>query len=201
MATTAALESAEADPVVVGGAVKAARLTAGLTMTQLAKGAGVTQPFISQVESGKITPSISTLYRLAQVLAIAPSALLPAPALDGVTVVRAGGGHTIAQSERPNSPIGKILTGGGSHLEVIEYLVPAGLADDTTFSHPGEEVVRVLEGKAFFELEGHKSMILQPGDSVHFDALKSHRTTPYGPNAVRFLIIAAHPHRTTELSE
>lgn len=196
MVTTAALENTDADPIIVGGAVKVARLNAGLTMTELAKGAGVTQPFISQVESGKITPSISTLYRLAQVLGIAPSALLPAPALDGVKVVRAGGGHAIKQSERPNSPTGKILTGGGGHLEVIDYTVPAGQQDDTTFSHPGEEVVRILEGKAFFELEGHKSLILQAGDSVHFDALKSHRTTPYGPNAVRFLIIAAHPHRT-----
>src|ERR1700749_3326711 len=115
MATTAALESSAADPAVVGAAVKLARITAGLTMTELAKGAGVTQPFISQVESGKITPSISTLYRLAQVLGIAPSALLPGPALDGVTVVRAGNGPAIAQSERPNSPIGKILTAGGSY--------------------------------------------------------------------------------------
>src|ERR1700709_1173392 len=105
MATTAAVESAVTDPAAVGGAVEGARLTAGLTMTELARGAGVTQPFISQVESGKITPSISTLYRLPRGLGIAPSALLPAPAFDGVTVVRAGGGHTIAQSERPHSPV------------------------------------------------------------------------------------------------
>ena len=40
----------------------------------------LSQPFVSAVERGMSTPSIATLYRMAEVLETEPSALLPSSA-------------------------------------------------------------------------------------------------------------------------
>ena len=61
----------------VGQAIHSARTQARLSMRELAEQSGVSQPFISAVERGLSTPSISTLYRLAEVLDTEPAALLP----------------------------------------------------------------------------------------------------------------------------
>ena len=182
------------DPALVGAALKSARTAAGLTMTALAQRAGVTQPFISQVEGGSISPSLATLYGLAQALDVPPTALLPASP-GGVTVVRAGEGVTIAQSDVPASPVARMLTGGGRHLEVSEFEVPVGLSDDTPFAHPGEELVYVLAGQLRLTLEDDEPIELSAGDSVHFDATRTHRAVATGAVTTRYLLVAAHPHR------
>lgn len=47
-----------------------ARLAAGLTQKQLAERMATTQSAISRLESGAQTPTLDTLYRLAQVLSV-----------------------------------------------------------------------------------------------------------------------------------
>ena len=63
----------------VGQAIRRARTASGLSMRAMALACGVSQPFLSAVERGLSTPSIATLYRLADVLDVAPADLLPAP--------------------------------------------------------------------------------------------------------------------------
>lgn len=57
--------------------LKAWRDHRGLTMQELAKAAGVSRPYISQIESGRRTGTLATLTRLAQALDIQVQALAP----------------------------------------------------------------------------------------------------------------------------
>lgn len=52
----------------LGNAVRQRRLALGLTQTELAERAGLTQPALSRLESGGPTPTIGVLDRLAQAL-------------------------------------------------------------------------------------------------------------------------------------
>ncbi len=164
-------------------------------MAVLAAHAGVTQPYISQVEAGTVTPSLATLYGLAQALGVAPTALLPSStAAQQITLTRHDGGTMILQSEAAASPVARMLSGGGGHLDAYEYRVPAGMADDTSFAHPGEELIYVLAGRVSFTLEPDDAVDLFAGDSVHFDATRPHRVIAADTGAIRFLLVAAHPH-------
>jgi transcriptional regulator with XRE-family HTH domain len=60
----------------VARVLKARRLAADLSMTRLAKLAGMSQQMISFVERGTRTPTVATLYRVAQALKTDPASLL-----------------------------------------------------------------------------------------------------------------------------
>ena len=59
-------------------------------MRDVAGKAGVSQPFLSDLENGRAMPSITTLYRLADTFDLTPQDLLPSLQGDDVVVVRAG---------------------------------------------------------------------------------------------------------------
>jgi transcriptional regulator with XRE-family HTH domain len=59
-----------------GRELRAARTKAGLTQERLAHESGVHPTYISQVERGLLSPTVTKLGAMAQALKIAPSALL-----------------------------------------------------------------------------------------------------------------------------
>lgn len=59
-----------------GAAVRAHRETAGLSQEGLALEAGVDRSFVSQIERGVRQPSLTTIWKLAAALGVAPSNLL-----------------------------------------------------------------------------------------------------------------------------
>lgn len=54
----------------LGSRLKTVRLKAGLTLRELARRAGVSPSFVSQIENGKSQPSVATLYEFAQLLGV-----------------------------------------------------------------------------------------------------------------------------------
>ena len=73
-------------------------------------------------------------------------------------------------------------------------VAPAGEADTTPFAHPGEELLYVLAGRLEVRLEDDPPIVLDVGDSLHFDAMRSHVFTARGTPGARYLLVAAHPH-------
>ena len=66
----------------LGSRLKDLRLKAGLTLRELARKAGVSPSFVSQIENGKSQPSVATLYSLAQLLEVSIDELFAADELD-----------------------------------------------------------------------------------------------------------------------
>src|SRR4051794_7621239 len=69
-------ERTEADLPALGSNVRNLRKQRGLTLQQVADGAGLSKGFVSQVESGTATPSIASLKKIADVLGTPLAALL-----------------------------------------------------------------------------------------------------------------------------
>ena len=59
----------------VGGRLREARHTRGLTLDDVAAAAGFTKSFVSAVERGETSPSIGSLYAICEVLGVTMSAL------------------------------------------------------------------------------------------------------------------------------
>lgn len=178
----------------VGATVKSLREKCGLSMRELARRSGVSQPFLSQIERGLSAPSMVTTYRLADALGVLPGALLPAPSTSRVTLVRAGGGRQIPVANRADAAVGLALVmQPGNPLEVLEYRIEPDQHIGEWFELPGDLAVYLIGGSLDVELSGHPTVRLQPGDLLSHPADIPHRWLLVDNQPAHALLAIAHP--------
>ena len=135
----------------LGRAIREARSERKLSMRALATTAEISQPFLSQIESGQTMPSLITLYRIANALDMSPSALLPAdPDPEVVHVSRAAEARWVPVSEAPDTAHTRVIHAGVTSLQ--EYLVRPGERVGDWFESDGEVVHYVIEGSLALEI-------------------------------------------------
>jgi transcriptional regulator with XRE-family HTH domain len=178
----------------VGQAIRRARDAAGLSMRALARMAEMSQPFLSQVEKGAASPSLSSLYRLAHALGLPPSELMPpVSAPRGVTVLRRGEGRELPVSDARDAASGRLLSAGSGHvLEVVEYRVAPGADLGGWFESDGEMTVYVIDGEIEVVLEHEGSWRLGAGEAISHPSDIRHRWSVVGDEAARVLLAVAH---------
>jgi len=175
----------------IGGRVRRFRTRAGISGVKLAAAAGVSQPFLSQLESGRTSVAIATLYRLAGALGVHPSDLLPAPAPSRIEVVRSAETRRIALSEHMRTATARAIFRGSNRIsELYDYKIePEDYVGDW-FSSEGEHALYVLEGTLRLEFEGRPEILLEEGDSVFYNSRIPHRWHS-GQQARIILVVAA----------
>jgi len=82
----------------IAAALRRERARAGLSLTEVARRAGIAKSTLSQLESGSGNPSIETLWALCVALGIQFSSLLDPPRPQ-VRVIRAGQGSVLASAQ------------------------------------------------------------------------------------------------------
>lgn len=187
----------DTDPLrsAVGVSIKRARSAAGMSMRDFAARCGLSQPFVSAVERGLSTPSIATLYRMAEVLGTEPSALLPSRRDGGVEVIRAGEGDLVPSSDRDGSAVGRVLLADPQrHLEIYEYVVGTDEDLDVWYEHPGDVVLHLIEGALRVEFAGMPAVELGAGDCLVHPGPVPHRWSVVGEEPIRlFLVVSRLP--------
>ena len=192
----------EADSL--GARLRAIRLERGLGLRELARRLDVSPSAISQIETGKIQPSVRTLYALAaefgvsmnEVLfdeplarvenAAAPeapqSAAVSAPRL---AVQRADGRPTITLNSGVRWE--RLMVWADDDVEFLETTYEPGGAsspDDRLMRHSGHEFGLVLSG-VLRVVVGFDEFVLNPGDSITFPSSTPHRLVNDGTETVR----------------
>ena len=104
----------------IAAALRLERERVGLSLTEVARRAGIAKSTLSQLESGTGNPSVETLWALGVALGVPISQLVEPPAPQ-VRVVRAGEGPRI-RSEHA-AFIGTLLAAGSPHSRRDIYLV------------------------------------------------------------------------------
>jgi transcriptional regulator with XRE-family HTH domain/mannose-6-phosphate isomerase-like protein (cupin superfamily) len=183
----------------LGEAIRAQRHLLGLTLVDVATRAGLSHPFLSQLERGLARPSMrsltaiaSTLGTSAQALMAAaelpagPAAELPAgPAAEPVSVIRHG------PDARPpvDSPGGTVrsLVRGERAMLPVEY-TGAPSEFDEYISHDGEEFVYVVRGVIEVDIEGELH-VAAAGDSVYYAGGLRHRWRSIGDTEVQLVVV------------
>jgi len=167
----------------VGAQVRALRNALGMKLSGLAAAAGLSPGMLSKVENGQTSPSLATLQSLAQALNMPLASFFTRfDAKSEATFVKAGQGLTI---ERRGSAKGHRyqLLGHGLRPEVAvePYLITLDANSDAypIFQHDGIEFLYMLGGEVLYA-HGDRSYLMQPGDSLYFDA-----GIPHGPLDLR----------------
>lgn len=183
----------------LGQALKAVRVKAGLTMARLAQLADISQPHLSQMENGKVSPSISTLYRLANALQVSPQELLPSTPVSELVVIRAGETEATPISDQPGAALARVLLGSpGRNLQVQEILVKEQDTLGDWFDHEGEEFLYVLEGSVTIELRDHAPQQISVGDSAWYPSDIPHRWVA-AQHPVRVLAVSSIAERNVKV--
>ena len=176
-----------------GAPLRSARQQRGETLEAIATRAGLSAAFLSRLERGEASTSISSLARLASALDVpldrlfAPAA--PAPARAG-HVLRRGRDESGFENDAYRY---KPLAGGLPHqaTSVFELHYPPGRGEELGYyDHEGEEVLYVLEGRIDFMLAGRR-LRLEAGDCLQFDARQPHYACNPGKLPARLLMIVA----------
>jgi transcriptional regulator with XRE-family HTH domain len=152
---------------------------AGLSLTELAKRAGIAKSTLSQLESGVGNPSLETLWALAQALGI-PLSRLVDPPRQGIQVIRAGEGM-IMHAERAAYDAAMLSScPPGARRDIYRVIGQPGAPHLAHPHMPGtmEHLIvgsgRVLAGPEGEAVElGSGDYLRYPGDVPHiFDALE-----------------------------
>ena len=175
----------------IGAAIRSARLAAGLSMTALAEQCGVSQPYLSQLEHGKGSPSINTLYKIANALGVSPQDLLP-DETDDVVVIRRDSRPATPIEDRADAALARVLHGAPEALlQVQEVTVNPDQYLGGFFDHEGEEMLYVLDGAVSVEIGTRPPTELEVGDAVWYAATLPHRWTRVGDRPARMLVVSA----------
>lgn len=170
----------------LGRKIRDLRLRRGLTVQQLAEATGLSKGFVSQVENGRTSPSLATLQDLARSLETSVAYLVVEE--DQVPYV-------VRHQDRPHMSV----NGNGSrveivsaqprrNLELLQAELPPGVAmSDKRQFHDGEEVVLCIEGRVHLVC-GEHTVVLEAGDSCHFDGRVPHSIHNPGETRARLFI-------------
>ena len=165
----------------IGREVKACRKRLDITIAELSDASGLSVGMLSKIENGTTSPSLTSLQILSGALGVPISTFFSRFEQTRYAVhVKAGKGF---EAERRGTRAGhqyKLLGQIGSNasgVTVEPYLITLTEASDTfpAFQHAGLEFLYMLEGEVEYR-HGNEAYLLQPGDSLYFDA-----DAPHGP--------------------
>ncbi len=189
----------------VGPRLRAHRENRGLSLRELARRLGVSPSAISQIETGKSRPSVSTLYSIVTELGISldelfggatPSESAASRDAAGATRRRVGDPlperHVQRAGDRATIDLEsgvrwERLTPGTDHetdFVFVTYDVGGSSSEgNRSIRHSGREYGLVLSGRLEVTV-GFDHYVLGPGDSISFDSTVPHRLTNLGDEPV-----------------
>lgn len=159
----------------VGAKLKAVRQSAGFSQRGLARRSGVSNATISQIESGRLNP---TLGLLKQILDGIPTTLAAffaegAPAVEDRIFFAAG---ELAEIGRGGVSYRQI--GSGRRRRAIQFMhevyAPGASTGKVFLRHEGEECGLILKGCLEVTVDG-RSRVLSPGEAYYFESTRPHR--------------------------
>ena len=157
----------------LGSKIRALRHRLHKTLDETATAAGISKPFLSQVERGLATPSLTSLAGIATALGVTLQYFVDTPSEER-SVRRSGQLRFFSFADSTDLFARLTNSSVGSQLESILVRLPAGqpsTAEVTT--HAGEEFVYVISGQMSLTLEG-KTFVLYAGDSAHYESTVPH---------------------------
>jgi transcriptional regulator with XRE-family HTH domain len=170
----------------LGARVRSLRRERGLTLKGLGRLAGLSHPFLSQVERGLARPSVGSVERIAAALDVTVAHLwAPTRHGDAVRVIRAGEGD---RDEREGALLRRVPgEPGAPGLQEWTSRSRRWPAEPTVLR--GEVAVYVARGGVEVDLDGTVHA-LEEGDTLRFDGAIPHRLRRTGGPGTRALIVS-----------
>ena len=174
----------------LGHALRAARKSRGMTLTQVAAAAQLSQPFLSQLELGRARPSMRSLHRIALALGTTQQALLAAAAEPEIASapVRGAGAELVDGHDGG----ARLLLHDPTGVDVTEFVGLPREFDDDYFVHDRAELLYLARGSVEIEIreaDRRTRSTLRPRDSLTCPAGAAHRYRQVGDETCVLLVI------------
>jgi transcriptional regulator with XRE-family HTH domain len=172
----------------VGSRLRELRLERGLSIRALAEQSGLNVNTLSFIENGKTSPSVSTLQQVAAALELPINAFFEIKTNPQSIVYQKAGERLSAAFTRGTlADLGAGFARPGLEPFVVT-LEPQADSGDTPILHTGIEFVFCLDGCIGYEVD-NQTFILDPGDSLLFEARLPHRWRNAGDSPSRSLLL------------
>lgn len=180
----------------IGERIKRLRLKKSMGLVELGRHTGLSASFLSQLETGRVVPTLRNLARIAMVFSKDLSYFFEAEPQAMFRIHR--------QKDRVRLPQTGVET-PSYFFESLGYMVPDRHMDPyfaefvplppnqapKAHVHPGFEFLYILSGE--LELQhGENRTTLDPGDAVYFDSTTPHSYVCHGGKPASALIVALH---------
>jgi transcriptional regulator with XRE-family HTH domain len=182
----------------LGQKLRQLRLKKKIALVDLGKHTGLSASMLSQLETGKMVPTLPTLARIAMVFDVGLDYFFDdRRRLKTFTIVRKQ--ERIQFPEKPDIPVPayffECLAFSAQEKGLQAYLAEfpgTGLTESRPHLHEGSEFIFVTRGtlEVACQREEHR---LEEGDSVYFDASEPHSYRGVGAAGAQALVITTPP--------
>ncbi len=193
--------SAEKD---LGKRIRSMRLQKAITLQQLASQTDLSKSLLSKIENGKVSSPVSTLFTIAKALNTKITYFFNDQDENfPIILVRK---NERRQFHRINARFGYTYEALGYKrkeklMEPFILYMDKQSAKNVSFSHPGEEILFILDGTWEFK-HGDQTLVLRRGDCIYFDASVPHSGKPVGNRPVKaFMVICSGENNRASLGE
>lgn len=180
----------------IGNFIKQRRLDQGLSIRELSTLSNVAAGTISQIETGKTSPNLTSLNALCNALRFPVSALFIENSLDKIKLVR----NNEQKSYVRNTSNGKELieyniTKGENDMWGSIVEMPPNTDSGPYYYHDGEEFVFILKGSISFDLENNPLYVLNEHDTLYYPNNIGHRWINESDQTVQMLIVSTSQYK------
>ena len=187
----------------IGERIKYLRQRKQMGLVELGKHTGLSASFLSQLETGRVVPTLRNLARIAMVFSKDMSYFFEPEKAELFRILRAGERQRLPQTgaEEPGyffESLGQVQQTNGTFTRdsaqpiapyVAEFLPGNERRPARSHRHAGMEFLYVLSGCLRLEHEGAKELLNQ-GDAVYFDASAVHSYERVGEEPCTALILS-----------
>lgn len=180
--------AARQSPELIGKRIRSIRKRMDMTLEQLSERTGLNKGYLSRIESGEKSPSISTLLKLSTRLMV-PMSQLFGEAVDDSDI------HLFRSADQAS----KRRSGAPEVISLSGSTRPAGLTtfllrpsdqfeDERRAEHSGTEAVFVIDGSMEVQFSDRVIALCQ-GDYVQFPGHLTHQIRRTSPEATALIVV------------
>jgi transcriptional regulator with XRE-family HTH domain len=163
----------------IGAKIKVRRLSNQQTLKQLAEKVGCTSAYLSQIENGKVSPSIASLKKISEALQANITDFFMGVAPDEPVVLRPDQ-RVLISLDRWNAEIWSMVADTkDKRMQPFFTVIQPGGGSHGSYSHVGEEFGIVLKGQLAIELDGTMHLVNQ-NESFYYSSSRPHNWTNTG---------------------
>lgn len=158
-----------------GEKIRRLRQAEHMSLSDLAAQVDTSRSFLSQLERGKTTPSLTTLKTIADALGVTVGSLIDEPSHEGSPVIRRAKRPKFAHLQAGMKV--EALTHRDIHKSMqplLFTLQPGASSGGEVYSHHGQEFGFVVTGALEVVVDGSRYK-LDEGDSIYFECSKPHQ--------------------------
>ncbi|WP_028778820.1 helix-turn-helix domain-containing protein [Shimazuella kribbensis] len=178
--------------LVIAKNLKAFREGRRLSLEKVAELTGVSKTMIGQIERGESSPTIKTIWKIANGLKISFTSLIHNPQPE-TKIVKKEERKKLLESEGKYRAFSNFPFEDGRRFEIYTIEIDEeGSLDSESHPEGTEEYLTVFEGELIVQVND-ESFVIQSGDSIQFKADRPHSYRNVGSKMTRLSMILYYP--------